>query len=1051
MKNVFFSIFVILFLVIIVNAQKSYQFQHFGVKDGLSQSNVHAIFQDSRGFIWIGTNKGLNKFNGQDFEVFMPSSDSLKIGLAHQSVYDIIEDSEGNLWIATRDGVSKYDPKLGTFKNFQKTGNCNGCLAGQIVKKLIEIPPYVYVGSSAGLSRIHTVTDEVKGWWYTDGSDGIPYIYSIRDFELLPNGSLMMATDDGLAYYNPKTDSYRTITAKDGLPDAGNGIEAIFKDSSNQYWLGMSRSGVVRLIGDPNNPQFVQLPMQEPNGIPSHTVYEIVEHTNGVLLIGSHSGIVQYKIKTDTYEYLKSNPGSTHSISDNEAKNLYIDSEDRLWVAGNYGLDVYDPYVNQFEIIGYSSNPEKGLTSNNITALHQDQTGAIWIGNSETGVTVFEEKNGIKSYHHIDAENGSNTLSDPVVYEISEDNDGNIFIVTGNGINKIVWHDRGNLKYTISTIPIGPISEQKLPTPYVNLIYEDQNNSLWFATHGKGIVNKDNFGKFTQYRYELQDPNYLSGDYVTHVIQDEKGNFYVSNSGSGFSYLNVVGQDTVYRKFKAKTPFNRVQSFNVTLHQNKLFANTSVGSYFFSNKEELHTKENATYKLYNESNGLPDNSVMKVVPVTDSTYWFSTGNGLAFVNTQQENATPYKYIAGARNVEFARNSGLMSSDSTIYFGSLKGVVRFKPKEFQKNTKAPRLYFSEFKIWNKSVPVGINSKNNTTLPKNIDFLRKVTLQPEDKVFSVDMNAVNFTLPQEIHYAYKLEGFDEDWNYTENNNITRSNLEPGTYTLLAKAANNDWFWSEPISLKIEILPPWYLTWWAYLLFALLCAGAVSILLKIRLQQERRVELARSQERDIFRKRSSRDFHDEAGTKITRISLITELARLENSDNKPLQSYLDQIEENVQDLNHGMRDFIWTLDPTKDNAYDTFTRYIEFAGNFCEYANVKFQSQVISEDLKSKELNMAERRHLLMILKEATNNCIKHGNPTIINFEVNYRPKSLKIILKDNGRGFDVDKEKRGNGLNNMKERAEALGGVLKIESKINDGTTLLLTLQTTRLGN
>lgn len=1051
MKNTIFSICFISFVFTSAFSQKNYQFQNYGVKDGLSQSTVHVIFQDSKGFMWIGTNKGLNKFNGYKFEVFMPSIDSLQNGLAHQSVYDIIEDRNGNLWIGTRDGVSKYNPQKRTFKNFQKTGNCDGCLAGQIVKKLIEIPPYVYVGSSAGLSRIHTETGEVKGWWYTDGSDKIPYIFSIRDFELLPNGELMMATDEGLAYYNSQTNTYRTITAKEGLPDTGNGIESIFKDSSNQYWLGMSNSGVVKLIGDPYHPQFEQLSFQKPTKPSSQTVYEIIEHTKGTLLIGSNNGIVQYQPKTDTYNHLKHIPGNSNTLSDNKVRNLYIDNNNRLWVAGNNGLDIYDPYLNQFEIIGYSSDLNMGLTSNSITALHQDQTGAIWIGHTNTGVTVFDEKNGIKTYNHIGSGDDNKTLTNAVVHEISEDSDGNMYIVTNHGINKIIWEDRSRFNYTVTTLPIGPISDNKLPTPYVNEIYVDNDNSIWFATHGKGLICKNVNDQITQYRYELQDPNYISGDYVTHVTQDTHGNFYLSNSGSGFSYLNVAENDTVFRKFKAKTPFSRLQSFNMTVHGDKLFANTSVGTYYFPNKEELHTQEIANFKLYNEDNGLPDNSVMKVIPVTDSTYWLSTGNGLALLNTKKKNATPYKYIAGARNVEFSPNSGLMSNDSTIYFGSQAGVVRFKPKEFWKNNVAPRLYFSNFKIWNKPVPIGKTSENKTTLEKSIEFLQKVTLQPKDKVFSIDLNAVNYTLPQEVHYAYKLEGFDEEWNYTENQTITRSNLDPGTYTLLAKAANNDWLWSAPISLEIKILPPWYLTWWSYLLFALLCTGAIYVFMKFRLHQERRIELARSQERDIFRKRSSRDFHDEAGTKITRISLITELARLENRDNKPLQNYLNQIEENVEDLNSGMRDFIWTLDPTKDNAYDTFTRYTEFAGKFCEYANVKFRSQTISEDLKSKELNMAERRHLLMILKEATNNCIKHGNPSIISFEINYRSGKLIISLKDNGNGFDIHSTKIGNGLNNMRERAKSLGGTLKINSKANDGTKLTLTLQTTRLGN
>lgn len=1031
--------------------QENYQFQHYGVEHGLSQSSISAIYQDSRGFLWVGTNKGLNKFNGHSFEVFMPALDTNTVALAHQSVYDVIEDQNGMIWAATRNGVSKYNPMLGTFTNFKKTGNCEGCLAGQLTKKLIEVAPYIYVGSSAGLSRIHSQTGEVKGWWYTDGSDGIPSIYSIRDFELLDTGEFMMATDDGLAYFNPEKETFRTISAKDGLPDAGNGIESIFRDSSGTYWLAMSSSGVVQLLGDPLQPTFRQLPQQELDGIPSQTVYEILEYPTGTLLFGSHEGIVAYQPKTDTYRYIRSITGNNLSLSNNEIHNLYIDNENRLWVAGNFGLDVYDPYVNQFQILGYSADPTKGLPSNTITALHEDNTGAIWIGNTETGVTVVQQKDGKETFHHINAGDGPKNLVNPVVFEISEDNDGAIYIVTGNGINKIVWPDRTNFNYTISTIPIGSVEENKLPTPYVNSIHEDAQHNKWFATHGKGIIKQNPEGKMSQFRYELRDPQYISGDYVNHIAMDATGNLWVSNAGSGFSHLNVVKNDTAFRKFKAKTPFNRVRSYNITLDGDRLFANTASGSYYFPKKEQLLTQNEAEVILFNEKNGLSDNSVMQVIPVSDSSYWASTGNGLSLINVNTKKATSYKYIAGAKNVEFSRGSGLITKDGMVYFGSLQGVLRFKPKEFKKNTAVPKVHFSNFKIWNEPVPIGVTNNGVTKIKNHIDFLKEITLRPSDKVFSITLNAINFTLPMETRYAYRLDGFEEQWTYTKDPVITRSNLDPGSYQLLAKAANNDGVWSDPISLTIEVLPPWYRTWWAHVLFALLIAGSIYLLLKLRLQQERKVELARAQERDIFRKRSSRDFHDEAGTKITRIALITELARIENSENKELQEHLNQIDENVQDLNSGMRDFIWTLDPTKDNAYDTLNRYIEFAGKFCEYANIQFKSEPISEELKTKELNMAERRHLLMILKEATNNCVKHGHPTLIDFNVTHKPGKLTLKLKDNGTGFKTEAANSGNGLRNMRERAEALGGALKIDSKTNGGTTLVLTLETTRLGN
>ncbi len=1030
--------------------QENFQFQHYGVEDGLSQSRIEALFQDSRGYLWIGTTKGLNKFNGSTFEIFTPSLDSTKSSIAHQSVYAITEDRNGNIWAGTRNGVSKYNPQNKQFTNFTKVGDCEDCLAGSITKTFFEHPPYMYVGSNAGLSRIHTETGAVKGWWHTENTQNIPDIYSIRDIKKLDNGELMLATHDGLVFYNIEKDEFRLVNQKDGLPDPGNGIQKLHRDSKGNYWLAMASGGVVRIIGEPSDPTFEQLPMQEPDGIPSATVYDIIEYPKGILWFASHEGIVRYDYQNNTYKYIKKRVGDALSITANDITHLLVDKENRIWLGSGFGLDVYDPYLNQFEMLTAANDKTKGLAANNTSAIFEDSQGAVWIGNVENGVTVLQQKNGVETFHHITA--GKNKLPHPVIYGIGEHYKGRIYIATGAGAVQINWPDRSNFNYTIEKIPVGEVSQNKLPTPSVYTFKEDNNDALWLPTHGKGVIKIDKEGNFTQYINENQDPKLQSSDFVVNLTVDTEGNVWTANSGTGFGIINTKINDTVVRKFPAKNPFTRMPTNNVVIHNNHIFFNTQSGSYYYQNKEELLKEGNPEYHHYTEENGLSDITVNKLIPVSDSIYWASTGNGLSRLSTVSKKATSYKYIAGAKNVEFLRNSGTMTRDSVIYFGSINGVVRFKPRHLKENTIVPQVYFSDLKIVNKPVLISEKKSKKTTLSKSLEFLDKIQLKPADKIISISLSALNFTLPIETTYAYKLEGFEEVWTTTKNPIITRTNLDPGNYTLLAKASNNEGFWSEPVSLKIEMLPPWYRKWWAYCLFGLILIGSIYLLLKLRLQQERQLELARAQERDIFRKRSSRDFHDEAGTKMTRIALVTELAKLNAQNNPKMQEYLSQIEDNLQELNSGMRDFIWTLDPSKDNVNATLNRFTDFAGKFCECAAVQFRSDNIPKGLASRELNMAERRHLLLILKEALNNSIKHGNPSEIQFEVNVKPGKLNLTLRDNGEGFDYEfVQNQGNGLVNMKERAQALGGIFKLQSIENEGTTLYLSLETTRLGN
>ncbi|MCB0465827.1 MAG: hypothetical protein KDC78_09180, partial [Aequorivita sp.] len=576
-------------------------------------------------------------------------------------------------------------------------------------------------------------------------------------------------------------------------------------------------------------------------------------------------------------------------------------------------------------------------------------------------------------------------------------------------------------------------------------------NITWLATHSAGIISFDSDKNARQFLYEDQNPEMASKDYVVTLEKDSKNRIWLGNYNLGGAILKDPSSEKSFKKIKGDTAFYLKVVNDYCFSGNSALLSTEAGVFHFPNMEELLTSNNPKHTKYTIENGMSSNFASKIIQTKPEEYWISTGNGITKINTLQNKATPYKKILNTFNFEFNHNSGALTKDGTIYFGGTHGVVRFKPSKIYKNPFAPKVAFTDFRILNMPVPIVAQKNKETTLSKNIAYLDKITLNPSDKIISFTIEAINFTLPEDTKYAYKLEGFDADWVESDNPIITRSNLDPGNYTLLAKASNNDGVWSENIQLQIVMLPPWYLSWWAYMLYALLIAGSIYLLLKLRLQQERKLELARAQERDIFRKRSSQDFHDEAGTRITRIALITELAKINAEENSEMQEYLSQIDSNLQELNSGMRDFIWTLDPSKDNAFDTLSRFTEFAGTFCEYGNIQFKSENISENLKAKELNMSERRHLLLILKEAINNSIKHGKPTLINFKVKSKPGMLQLILEDNGKGFNNEEISSGNGLNNMRERAKALGGALKIKSETNGGTKLTLTLETTRLGN
>ncbi|MEM0518669.1 sensor histidine kinase [Aequorivita flava] len=1050
MRCLLFQVLFFLGFVGVFSAQNHLSFQHFGVEEGLSGSNITAFFQDSRGYMWIGTANGLNKGNGKHFKIFTVSRDSTKNGLPNPKIRSIIEDKNKMIWIGTSGGLSKYDPQLEAFTNFTEIGDCKNCLAGRIIKVIKEDGDYLWLGTNGGLSKINTKTHQITTWWHKEDNSEIPNIYSIIDILLLKNGSLLLATDEGLVAFDPKNDNFKQIAIP--LKMRENGLWSLFKDSNDKIWIATNYDGVIQMSGNIDNPKFKEFPQLTHPKEEKTTVYDFEEDASGKLWIASYEGLAVFDQKTNKIIYYRSETDNSNSISQNAIKKLYQDQQNRMWIGSAAGVDLYDPYLNQFEILKHQNGNPQSISSNNTFCILEDSKGYLWFGFMDSGITIlWKNEDGEQKFHHITKGTGNKHLRSSAIYSLAEDKKGNIWISSPGGLHIVNWPDRSNFNYTITTVPEGPIAANKLPEKRIYEIKNDAENRTWLATHGAGVITFDAAGKAQQYRYEDQNPEMSSKDFVVTLQIDDKKRVWLGNFNLGGAVVENPTSETSFKKIKGDKPFHLKVVNDYFFSGKEALLTTEAGVFHFPNAEQLLTTENPDYTLYTTENGLSSDFTSEIIKTKNNEYWISTGNGISKINTAEKKATSYKRIMNARNFEFNHNAATLTKDSVIYFGGTNGIVRFRPSEIYKNQFPPQVSFSDFRIVN--VPVAISNKKtkNTSIPKNIAYVEKVTLDPSDKIISFSIDAVNFTLPEETRYAYKLEGFDDDWIESKSPVITRSNLGAGNYTLLAKAANNDGVWSETATLELEMLAPWFQSWWAYILYFFLAIATVYLLLKLRLQQERRLELARAQERDIFRKRSSRDFHDEAGTRITRIALITELAKMKSDNDPEMLEYLAQIDTNLQDLNGGMRDFIWALDPSKDNAFDTLTRFVEFAAKFCEFGNIQFKSQNISDNLKKKELNMAERRHLLLILKEAINNSVKHGNCTEISFKINSRPGMLQLSLADNGKGFNSNTTTRGNGLTNMKERAEALGGTLKIKSETNGGTKLTLTLETTRLGN
>jgi signal transduction histidine kinase len=337
---------------------------------------------------------------------------------------------------------------------------------------------------------------------------------------------------------------------------------------------------------------------------------------------------------------------------------------------------------------------------------------------------------------------------------------------------------------------------------------------------------------------------------------------------------------------------------------------------------------------------------------------------------------------------------------------------------------------------------------------------IELSYNQNVMTFEFSALNYILPEKNQYSYIMEGFDCGWiNAGSARSVTYTNLDPGKYTFRVRGSNNDGLWNhEGTLIKLYISPPPWQSWYAYLAYVGLFFAGIFLFVRYRiksatreLETQTRIERAKLEEREEVRKKSSADFHDEAGNKLTKINLFTELAKSEAENNPLLKEYLAKIEENTKELSSGMRDFIWVLDPAKDSLYDTINRLKDFGNSMFDYTEIRFQVSGLTPGMKNIILPMEVRRALMLIFKEAMNNCLKYSEANCVEMNVSAENKFLKLSFKDDGKGFNMEEESIGYGLNNMRERAGKINCSIEISSEVNKGTIITLKGNIPHMGN
>lgn len=1038
------------------------QFQHYHADNGLPQNSVNCIFQDNQGFIWVGTQDGLCRFDGYAFKTYLHNS-LVKNSLSDGYIWSIIQDSTGMIWIATfGGGVNRFDPVSETFTHFKwdpanpKSINSNNTFY------LLDGGKHLWIATGDGFCKMDKATGTAQRYMATPGNADQKAANYVGSLVYREPGILWLDSDSGLTQFNVDENKLTFLKHSVRNDDIDLSKVTSLRRFGDKVYM-VTPKGIV-VSGEKNS--FVYLAetgelVDEEN----LRISGILPISDGNYWINTSAGLIWFDSLTGKRIHYTHNPSDPRSLSNNNVLCLFRSKSGVLWVGTRGGLDKLDRESAKFTLITRQIGKENTLSHAQISGIEEDKYGRLWLGTPE-GINVYDREKDSFYVFNTQSEPGQKITADYIL-DVHKDRDGIFWAGTkGGGLNKIIPDSLSDRLENARVI------QYPLDNFSVQSICDGNNDNLWVGTSGGSLYrfNKKT-DEFFNYPWETQGSG-PSHPYIFYVFVDSFENVWLGTASGGVNLFDPVTSRFIYIRNvdgNAHSLSNNLVLSFFEDEKNRLWVGTTGGlnklnyplrprmfDYFSDSVDVL---KDSLFTVYNRSIGLPNDLIYGVLDDADGNFWISTNKGLVKFDPDAEDPVlkTWDVSDGLQSNEFNQNAFFKNGKGEMFFGGIGGLNVFHPDSIKNNPYLPPVHFTDFKLFNKHVPLkSERSGADFELEKAIHLTDNIELDYFHDVFTLDFASLNYINSGKNQYRYFMEGFNNDWvEAGMERSATYTNLDAGNYTFYVQGSNDDGVWSDQMAtININVNPPPWLSWYAYLVYLILGFAVLYLIVRQRIRAATRqletaalIERARSETKEEFRIKTSQDFHDEAGNKITKINLFTELAKKEISGKPELEQYLNRISKNTRELAVGMRDFIWALDPEKDTLYDTLLRLQEFGEAIFTDTGVPFHIEGLVRGFDRLKLNMDTRRAIMLIFKEAMNNCAKYAHAEQVSLKVELDGSKLSLGLIDDGRGFDPAKIKTdgGYGLKNMKSRAEKIGATLVILSEINHGTRILINLE------